>query len=572
VTTKTPNRSDGKSTIAYSAETDQPLGFGPAMSEQQNPVNERNDPTSTTEVGLTETNSDKEQSPEVVSKSLIVNLPITDITIDPELQSRAAMSDSAIQDYCEALKRGVALPPVQVVKDVGGSRIRLVDGFHRLAAYQKLERNVIPAQITVGDQATAIELAVTANATHGLQRTNADKQKAIKLFLSQPGKASLADRAVADKLNVSNKTVARVRAELEANSTIAQVTARTTKSGRIQRVPTQTTQTATESTEEFPSQGNRGLENKDVEELNNLPHAQSDRTVEHVAEAASVLEQNPTEEIPSQNSNEESAIGVTVEEVPGVTAPDSNVPVGAIALLREIVKTAIGLQFTWKDQAFCVRIYSRDGVYKSSKARGLHSGYEMTQTSFQHSLKKDLAVTVSQALRHHAVGSDDMKQMELIGAVELVTMSVSESKRADIRHQVTFVCQPGELKLIERPNWRLRHLAALAEIRHVLQAIPENWDLRTLENPRDHNGNFLSMEIPDAIWRSPIGKVAIEFDAGGHAATELRKKIQAYSSSREWQHQWWFAPTAVRAMNILGLFEESSLSPLVWRVGVIDWL
>jgi hypothetical protein len=193
-------------------------------------------------------------------------------------------------------------------------------------------------------------------------------------------------------------------------------------------------------------------------------------------------------------------------------------------------------------------------------------------TSFADALEIDLCITGVQAKRHHGLRMMDLEQMAVLGEVELVTVSVAKSKRARTQQRVTFICQPGKLAVRERPEWRLRHLAALAEIRRILLATSTNWNLRTLENPRDESGNFISIAIPDAEWMSSIGKVAVEFDAGSHDSVDLLLKIRAYADTTKWQHQWWFAPTIARAETILAVFETSGFDRLFWRVSVVDWL
>ena len=58
--------------------------------------------------------------------------------------------------------------------------------------------------------------AVSANATHGLRRTNADKRRAVMALLYDDEWAQWSDREIARRCAVDGKTVARLRAELTA--------------------------------------------------------------------------------------------------------------------------------------------------------------------------------------------------------------------------------------------------------------------------------------------------------------------------------------------------------------------
>jgi hypothetical protein len=185
-------------------------------------------------------------------------------------------------------------------------------------------------------------------------------------------------------------------------------------------------------------------------------------------------------------------------------------------------------------------------------------------------LDLDLAFTADHARRWHGISMETLYMLEENGTVNLVHTSITNSVRAEIVRPTTMVCRVGEQNIAERPDWRLRHFAALAEIRQILKAGPTNWKLQTHENPRSRWGGFIKTTIPDAIWKSPLGKVAIEFDAGSHTLKEVGIKFRQYGS--EYQRQWWYAPTAERAESLRTVFESKPVAAELWRVSILYWI
>lgn len=135
---------------------------------------------------------------------------IKDIITDAGTQFRAKMNDEAIAEYAEAAM-SVVLPPIEVVTD--GKSMWLVDGFHRVAAYQRIGSTHIQAVVRQGTLRDAIRIAAGANTAHGLRRTNADKRYAVEKILADPEWAALSTREVAKIASVSHTMVAAMRQE-----------------------------------------------------------------------------------------------------------------------------------------------------------------------------------------------------------------------------------------------------------------------------------------------------------------------------------------------------------------------
>jgi len=150
------------------------------------------------------------------------------IRTDGDTQVRAALDDQTVADYAAAIDRGEKLPPIVAFHD--GAAYWLADGFHRLFAYRRHGDTILDVQVLQGTKRDAAWHALGANRTNGLRMTNADKAKAIQIALRL--KPDHSDRSIAEYIGVSDKTVARQRAELVATAEIPQSETRQSLDGR----------------------------------------------------------------------------------------------------------------------------------------------------------------------------------------------------------------------------------------------------------------------------------------------------------------------------------------------------
>ncbi len=135
-------------------------------------------------------------------------------------QMRAALSNDTVSEYRDALLEGAVLPPIVVFYD--GQDYWLADGFHRVAAhrqaygtpgsaYKDLSKPEIAADVRAGTRRDAVLYAAQANASHGLRRTNADKQRAVRALLEDPEWSQWSDGEIARKCAVSQPFVSGLR-------------------------------------------------------------------------------------------------------------------------------------------------------------------------------------------------------------------------------------------------------------------------------------------------------------------------------------------------------------------------
>lgn len=156
------------------------------------------------------------------------SLSVDRIRIDGETQPRNAIDNQVVADYADAIKAGAAFPHVVVFYD--GVHYWLADGFHRWHAHRRAERDRITCEVHNGSCDDAKWFSVAANQTHGLRRSNADKEKAVKAALQHPKGAELSDRQIAEHVGVSDRMVNKYRAEIEAAAKDSQLP--TTRKGK----------------------------------------------------------------------------------------------------------------------------------------------------------------------------------------------------------------------------------------------------------------------------------------------------------------------------------------------------
>ena len=152
---------------------------------------------------------------------------IEHIEYDSENQARERLDNDTVAEYADAMERKEKLPPIVCYHD--GSTYWLADGFHRYHAARKRGEKLIEAQVIKGSRDDARWHAAGANTQHGLKRTTADKQKAVRLALAL--RPNLSDRKIAEHCGVDHKTVAALRAKASTGE-IPQSTIRTGADGR----------------------------------------------------------------------------------------------------------------------------------------------------------------------------------------------------------------------------------------------------------------------------------------------------------------------------------------------------
>ena len=133
----------------------------------------------------------------------MTKLAIQDIVVDPTIQIRQANHEQTIQRYEDAFDR---LPPVDVFKTAEG--LLLADGFHRIAAAERLGHAKIEAKVHKGTREEAAEYAVISNTKNADPLTPEERDDGIRRLRQLHPDWS--NRVIAEKMSVSEATVRRV--------------------------------------------------------------------------------------------------------------------------------------------------------------------------------------------------------------------------------------------------------------------------------------------------------------------------------------------------------------------------
>lgn len=161
-----------------------------------------------------------------------ISVQIAQVRLDGGTQLREKIDHALTRDYAEQMEAGAAFPRATVFFD--GHDYWLADGFHRLEARRFLGQETLDCLVYEGTRREAVLVAVKANATHGLRRTNADKRRAVKAILADDEWSQKSSRWIAETCGVSRFLVDGIRIELaeNANSPIEGDSARLGQDGK----------------------------------------------------------------------------------------------------------------------------------------------------------------------------------------------------------------------------------------------------------------------------------------------------------------------------------------------------
>jgi hypothetical protein len=124
-------------------------------------------------------------------------------------QARARLDPTVIDEYVEAMTEGAIFPPVVLFWD--DDLYWIGDGYHRIKAAQRVGFTTIKAEVRGGGEREALLYACSANASHGLRRTNADKRKAVEALLADDEWRQWSNNHIAKHCGVSLDLVNRLR-------------------------------------------------------------------------------------------------------------------------------------------------------------------------------------------------------------------------------------------------------------------------------------------------------------------------------------------------------------------------
>lgn len=139
-------------------------------------------------------------------------IELSKINISGGTQARAELNQSVVSEYAEIYRSGAQMPAVTVFFD--GSEYWLADGFHRYFGAKEAEQKEINEEIVAGTKRDAVLFSLSANAKHGLRRTNADKRRAVETLLNDAEWSKWSSNEIAKRCSVSHTFVDGARSSL----------------------------------------------------------------------------------------------------------------------------------------------------------------------------------------------------------------------------------------------------------------------------------------------------------------------------------------------------------------------
>jgi hypothetical protein len=168
----------------------------------------------------------------MTTKTLSIDL----LRIDADTQARVAISGETVDEYAEVIEGEKKWPLGAIDVFYDGTDYFVADGFHRTLAAIRVKRASIPCKIHKGTARDARVFGMTANDSHGLRMSRADKRKCVEWLLDNGGKMSQVK--IAEKAGVTVRTVERIVADRKPqNPTLSGSTTQPTGDGKDTEPP-----------------------------------------------------------------------------------------------------------------------------------------------------------------------------------------------------------------------------------------------------------------------------------------------------------------------------------------------
>lgn len=159
-------------------------------------------------------------------------------------------------------------------------------------------------------------------------------------------------------------------------------------------------------------------------------------------------------------------------------------------------------------------------------------------------LQSDRAMTNRQARSLYRVTRKEAASNGIL----ITTKTVKPSAYSNEYLTIPFLVADEAVARYSGPQ--LRHLAGVVELRRQLGIAPSAWSSEAAAP--------LATFVPDAVWRSEKGLVAIEYDAGSYSADTVRNKGEAFQEG--YARQVWGVALKDRVPFVRGLLEEKGVT------------
>jgi uncharacterized ParB-like nuclease family protein len=137
------------------------------------------------------------------SETHVETIRVAEVLRDDALQVRSSLNANTVARYESAYRSGCELPPISVaiVKGIP----KLIDGWHRLAALERLGRIQVEAEIVEASERDARWLAAKANLANGLPLKSKELRKVFRAYVHArqhrlPGSGLKSYREIAKEL------------------------------------------------------------------------------------------------------------------------------------------------------------------------------------------------------------------------------------------------------------------------------------------------------------------------------------------------------------------------------------
>lgn len=132
---------------------------------------------------------------------------LDDLILDAGTQIRAEINKEHVEDLAEAYREKRNVAPIDTFYD--GGKYIVADGFHRVMGASQAGEKRIKTEVHPGKFDKALLFALGANGTHGLRRSNADKNNAVRIAIATYRKKS--NNEIAKICGVSDTFVCKIR-------------------------------------------------------------------------------------------------------------------------------------------------------------------------------------------------------------------------------------------------------------------------------------------------------------------------------------------------------------------------
>ena len=119
---------------------------------------------------------------------------------DFKFYPRAQVDEQHVREMAEAIRAGAQLPPIII----DGKSKRIIDGFHRIRAHQKVGGTAVVVSVNeqeFADDAAMFQAAMTLNSAHGKNLSIYDKTRCLVLA----GEMGIERNIVAESLSITIK-------------------------------------------------------------------------------------------------------------------------------------------------------------------------------------------------------------------------------------------------------------------------------------------------------------------------------------------------------------------------------